>query len=237
MKKALSLFISLSIALCCFAQTPKRITVNEASIVKDSVGNQYPYVIWQKLLAEGNYTVRAINPAQDDTEFLLVKLTEQQKTLLVNRMPKPAESKFFTTGQTLKPFSVKDITGKKVDAKDWAGKTIVLNFWFIGCPPCRAEIPELNKLVAKYSNNPNVIFIGIALDDGYPIKDFTRASPFDYRLVAEGKYYAKLFNINLFPTNVVIDKHGKVLFHGSGLAPNTPYWIDKTIQESDQATL
>jgi len=174
---------------------------------------------------------------QDDTEFLLVKLTEQEKTLRISRMPKPAESKFFTTGQTIKPFSVKDITGKKVEAKDWAGKTIVINFWFIGCPPCRAEIPELNELVAKYSNNPNVIFIGIALDEGYPIKDFTKTSPFAYRLVAEGGYYAKLFKINLFPTNVVIDKQGKVRFHGSGLAQNTPFWIDKTIQDSDNATL
>jgi len=181
--------------------------------------------------------VRPLNPMQDDTEFLLVKLTEQQKTLLLNRMPKPAESKFFTTGQTLKPFSIKDITGKKVDAKDWAGKTIVINFWFIGCPPCRAEIPELNKLVAKYNNNPNVIFIGIALDDGYPIKDFTKTAPFAYRLVAEGRYYAKLFNINLYPTNVVIDKQGKVRFHSSGYARNTPFWIDKTIQDSEQIIL
>jgi thiol-disulfide isomerase/thioredoxin len=121
--------------------------------------------------------------------------------------------------------------------KDWAGKTVVLNFWFIGCPPCRAEIPDLNKLALKYKDNPNVIFIAIALDESWEVADFMKKNPLAYHLVGDGRYYAKLFDINLYPTNVVVDKQGKVQLHYSGGYMNGPNWLDKTIQESEKITL
>lgn len=215
-------------------QTVKRtVSLNENTVVKDSSGMIYPYMVWQKMLQSGNFSVKPVNFRDANTEYIIVALTDKQKEERLSRLPKPAESKFFTTGASIRPFKIKDITGKKVEAKDWAGKTVVLNFWFIGCPPCRQEIPELNKIAEKYANNPNVIFIGIALDQEYDISEFIKKSPFNYRLVDDGRYYADIFKINLYPTNVVIDREGKVRFHSSGYAFNTPSWIDKTIQASE----
>jgi hypothetical protein len=45
-----------------------------------------------------------------------------------------------------------------------------------------------------------------------------------------------MFGIKLYPTNVVIDKDGKVRFHSSGLYTGTAYWIDKTIDESENGS-
>jgi thiol-disulfide isomerase/thioredoxin len=240
MKKVILSLILLVFAVITRAQTnstTRRITLTETTVVKDSTGSQYPYVVWQKLLASGDYSVKPVDPRKDDTEFLLVKYTEQQKAARLSKMGRPMDSKFFTTGEAIKPFKIKDIDGKKIDVKDWAGKTVVLNFWFINCPPCRAEIPDLNKLALKYKDNPNVIFIAIALDESWEVADFMKKNPLAYHLVGDGRYYAKLFNINLYPTNVVIDKQGKVQLHYSGGYMNGPYWLDKTIQESDKITL
>jgi thiol-disulfide isomerase/thioredoxin len=233
MKKILLSVILLSVILVSSAQTPvKRFTATQTSVVVDSSGMKYPFVIWQKMTQSGDYWLRPIDPTKDEPGFLLVKYTEQQKDARYARMAKPAESTFFTTGQAIKPFKIKDIEGKKVEAKDWAGKTIVLNFWFIGCPPCRAEIPHLSELALKYKNDPDVIFIGIALDNDSDIEDFNKKIPFSYRLVGDGGYYANQFKINLYPTNVVIDKQGKVRLHYVSDPANGPYWIDKTIKES-----
>ena len=238
MKKTLIIFTLFLNACIAFAQTTaRRVTVNETSVVKDSAGMQYPYIVWQKLLASGDYTLKTATPGHDDTEFLLIKLTEKQKTERMARMPRPADSKFFTTGAAIKPFKVKDINGNKIEAKDWAGKTIVLNFWFIGCPPCRAEIPDLNKLALKYKDNPNVIFIASALDEGWQVKDFIKQNPLAYHVVGDGRYYSGLFNVSLYPTNVVIDKQGKVMLHYSGGYQNGPYWLDKMIQESEKEAM
>ncbi|MES2278589.1 MAG: TlpA disulfide reductase family protein [Bacteroidota bacterium] len=238
MKKLILSLVLLVFIIAAYAQTPtRRITVNEASIVKDSSGYQYPFIIWQKLSASGDYWIRPIDPRKEDTEFLLVKYTEQQKADRLSKMPRPADSKFFATGEAIRPFKIKDVNGKKIEAKDWAGKTVVLNFWFIGCPPCRAEIPDLNKLALKYKDNPNVIFIAVALDEGYEVADFVKKNPLAYHLAYDGRSIAGLFNINLYPTNVVVDKQGKVQLHYSGGYMNGPYWLDKTIQESEKSAL
>jgi thiol-disulfide isomerase/thioredoxin len=245
MKKIITLILLSAIGIAAFAQNTVNVSrpkLDQNSVVKDSSGMIYPYVIWQKMLQSGDYAMKTRfamkdgKPDYNEVEFMIVKQTEQQKMERFAKMGRPADSKFFTTGETIKPFKVHDINGKKVDAKDWAGKTVVLNYWFIGCPPCRAEIPDLNKLALKYKDNPNVIFIAIALDQDYDVSDFIKKNPLAYHVVGDGRDLANMFKIHLYPTNVVIDKQGKVQLHYSGGYQNGPYWLDKTIQESEKST-
>jgi thiol-disulfide isomerase/thioredoxin len=189
-----------------------------------------------KLLQTGDYSIRPLN-RDASTPYLITKRTAEQKSALISQLPKPPESRFFKTGEAIRAFNIKDISGKKLNAKDWAGKTIVLNFWMMGSPPCQQEIPELNKIVASYVNNPNVVFISIAPERGYQIVSFVKENPFNYRLVSDGLYYTDRLRVNLYPTNVVIDRQGKICFHSSGYELNTPYWINKAIQESEQKAM
>ena len=74
------------------------------------------------------------------------------------------------------------------------------------------------------------MFIAIALDRKSAIKDFLKKSPYNYRIVANGSDITSQYRLNLFPTNVVVSKEGKIMFHSSGYAFNTPYWIKKVIE-------
>jgi thiol-disulfide isomerase/thioredoxin len=237
MRKIALAFILLFATAFSYAQTTNQIKLTQNSVVIDSSGMKYPYMIWQRMTQSGDYWLKPIDPQKEDTPLLLVKYTQEQKDEYYKTLPKPAASEFFTTGQAIKPFKVRDINGKKIDVKEWAGKTVVLNFWFIGCPPCRAEIPDLNKLAIKYKDNPNVLFIAMALDGDDEVKDFVKKNPLAYRVVGTGDDLAHQFKIHLYPTNVVIDKEGKVRFHYVGGYQNGPYWIDKTIQESEKGGL
>jgi thiol-disulfide isomerase/thioredoxin len=243
MKKYLFIFAMCLSLTSAYAQHIKPlITINRNSVVRDTSGMQYPFSVWQKLYLSGNYRFDAVDPNDENTDYIISKKytgkqiirTPEQEEELIRRMQKPAESTFFTTGEVLKPFKVTDITGTKISPKDWVGKIVVINFWFINCLPCRKEIPELNKMAIKYANNPDVIFIGIALDRKPSIDRFIAATPFAYHQVEDGEQYASLFKIHLYPTNVVIDKEGKVRFHSTGYTLNTPYWIEKTIAECNQ---
>jgi thiol-disulfide isomerase/thioredoxin len=205
----------------------------ENSVVKDAEGTVYPYVIWRKLLTTGDYSMRFFRKAgTDSVTYTLVKRTEQEKEAMYARWPKPAESQYFKIGDALRPIKERDIKGVKLDQKSLAGKIIVLNFWFIGCPPCRAEIPDLNKLVETYNGNTDVVFIAVALDEAYEIKEFLKEHSFNYHIVENGRYYATKYGLNQYPTNIVYDAAGKVVFSSVSNQPSNPYWMKKAINEA-----
>lgn len=106
---------------------------------------------------------------------------------------------------------------------------MVVNFWFIKCPPCRAEIPDLNELVEEYKDNKDVIFVAVGLDPWFELKDFLSEHPFKYHLVTDGRYYATERNVNSYPTNVVIDRNGKVAFQSMGDSMAIGIWMKKSV--------
>src|SRR5262249_20333011 len=52
--------------------------------------------------------------------------------------------------ETVPAFNVTSLDGQKLDLSALKGKVVVLNFWFIDCPPCQAEMPSLNTLVSEF---------------------------------------------------------------------------------------
>lgn len=155
-----------------------------------------------------------------------ISLTDEE---MIKRTPKPKESTYFVTGSPFGKFKTTDINRNKLNLQEMKGKIVVFNFWFINCPPCKREIPELNKLVEKYKDRNDVVFIAVALDEKSDLKDFLKTTPFNYTIVDAGRWIASEIGINTFPTNVVVDQNGIVQFHATGYSLSLPSWIDKTI--------
>src|SRR3569833_1260720 len=126
----------------------------------------------------------------------------------MERLPKPRESAFFKTGEKITTFKTKDINGNKIDLKALEGKIVVLNFWFIGCAPCRMEIPDLNKLVDSFKTNDKIVFIAVALDDKTSLKGFLEKTPFNYDIVDGGRFITDKYGVRSYPTHVIIDTKG-----------------------------
>lgn len=106
-------------------------------------------------------------------------------------------------------FRVKDLAGKEWDLSALKGKVVVLNFWFIGCLPCREEIPGLNEMVAKYSPE-EVVFLAFALDDAPHLEKFLAKNNFDYQIIPESDGPNQSFRVGSYPTHIIIDKDGKI---------------------------
>jgi thiol-disulfide isomerase/thioredoxin len=194
--------------------------LDENSIVRDSSGQKYSAPIWKALLNTGDYTLLTAK-GMDNTDFILKRLTPEEKKRIFVNSPPPAESKYFTTGEKIKFFTERDIKGNKYKLKNMQGKIIVINFWFINCPPCRQEIPELNEMVKQYASNPDVVFLAIALDPKYDIETFLEKIPFDYNIIENGRYITDMYGIKSYPTHVVVDGNGIVRFHTTGLSRKT----------------
>ena len=69
------------------------------------------------------------------------------------------------TGRGYADMTFTDGSGKPVKLSDFAGKTLLVNFWASWCIPCRAEMPALDKLAAQ-ENGPDFMVLPINLDLG-----------------------------------------------------------------------
>jgi thiol-disulfide isomerase/thioredoxin len=68
-------------------------------------------------------------------------------------------------GRSYADLPFEDENGKPVSLKDFAGKTLLVNFWASWCIPCRAEMPALAALAKKY-DGPDFMVLPINLDIG-----------------------------------------------------------------------
>lgn len=117
------------------------------------------------------------------------------------------------SGKSIHFVDVTDIYGKKIKASSLVGKIVVINFWFIGCPPCRYEIPQLSKIADDYKNNKDVVFIAIATDSVGALKTFLKGNTFNYRVVGDGAKLHEGYGIKTCPLSLVINKEGIIIFN------------------------
>ncbi|MFT3824586.1 MAG: TlpA disulfide reductase family protein [Chitinophagaceae bacterium] len=123
-------------------------------------------------------------------------------------------------GKEIPDFKARTLSGEKLDTKKLRGKIVVLNFWFINCAPCVAEMPALNKLVSDYKDK-DVVFISITHDDKASVKqDFLPKHPFDFTIVTDARSIEEDFSIGSFPSTFIVDADGKVQKAWTGGATN-----------------
>ncbi|MEM9985405.1 MAG: TlpA disulfide reductase family protein, partial [Bacteroidota bacterium] len=109
---------------------------------------------------------------------------------------------------------------------------VVLNFWFIGCKPCLAEMPELNAVYQEYAENPEVVFASIALDKEEKVRKKLGKYDIEYPIVTDGDVACELFGVSGFPTNMVIDRKGNYHFRFSGGFPGIGKLVSGSIREA-----
>ncbi len=107
-------------------------------------------------------------------------------------------------------FQKQAIDGSMVNLSDYLGQVVVLNFWFTACPPCKAEIPQLNRLVSQYKDQ-GVQFLAITYDQEELIRPFLQQYPFDFTILPDAHDVIKDFEIFVYPTTIVLDKNGKIV--------------------------
>ncbi|MBF4608826.1 TlpA family protein disulfide reductase [Curtobacterium sp. VKM Ac-1393] len=114
-------------------------------------------------------------------------------------------------------FEAKDSDGDTVSSKALKGKVVVLNFWYAGCPPCRAEAKYLNKVHASYADTDDVAFIGVNVrDEAATAAAFERTFGVDYPTVLDQKTGTMQLALsgqiapNAVPATIVLDTKGRV---------------------------
>lgn len=114
-------------------------------------------------------------------------------------------------------FAQRDINGNYVSVTSLRGKVIVLNFWATWCPPCKKEIPGLERMYREYRSQ-GLEVVGVSTDSSERgIRDFLKESPLSYRILrdTDGKI-SRLYGVYSLPTTFIIDRSGIVIKHFIG---------------------
>jgi peroxiredoxin len=106
--------------------------------------------------------------------------------------------------------------GQLLTNKDLIRKTVVLNFWYAGCAPCRSEIKDLVKLQAEFKSQ-GVQFVGVNVrDTAATALAFDRAFKVNFPSVMDNDTgavvlaYTGVVTPQAVPTTLVLDSTGKV---------------------------
>ncbi len=116
---------------------------------------------------------------------------------------------------------VKGIDKTTFKLADFTGKIVVINLWATWCGPCRAEVPDYEKVRKEFAGKP-VEFIGLTTEDparaADKVKQFVRDFNFGFRVGwADGAMARALMNgKNVIPQTLVISSDGHIISHWHG---------------------
>ncbi len=123
----------------------------------------------------------------------------------------------WTPAERTDPVTVEGTTfeGDQVSTEDWRGDVVVLNTWYAGCAPCRAEAPDLVELATERADD-GVRLLGINTeDDAGTGLAFQRTFEVPYPSIEDrsGQVVARLSGVvplQAVPSTVVLDAEGRV---------------------------
>ena len=110
-------------------------------------------------------------------------------------------------------FTLDDLTGKKIQLSSLKGKVILVNFWATWCPPCRAEMPGMEKLYQTLKSNPDFVMLAVdSQEDPATVKAFIEKNKYHFPVLLDqnGTVTAQ-YSIRAFPTSYIIDRKGRVI--------------------------
>lgn len=110
---------------------------------------------------------------------------------------------------------------KNISLSSYAGQVLLLDFWATWCPPCRFEIPALNKLQHQLEDR-GFSLIGMTVDRGGLERVARAVQEFDlsYPVGLVGEDVQRLYGgIRAVPTKVLLDKQGRIRKRYEGVVP------------------
>lgn len=140
-------------------------------------------------------------------------------------------------GKDLPEFKGLKTNNKMFSKTNLNNQITVINFWFENCPPCIAEMPELNKLVDKYAKN-GVRFIGITHDAPQTARQFQKQKSYRYEVISLTKTDIAKLNINHgFPSNILVGKNGKIIVAMANFSLTDPAFKQKSLEFEEKLKL
>ncbi|HMA59711.1 MAG TPA: TlpA disulfide reductase family protein [Halanaerobiales bacterium] len=119
-------------------------------------------------------------------------------------------------GMKAPDFTLEDMSGEKISLYDLQGQKVFLNFWASWCPPCKAEMPAIQKL---YKNNENIKVLTVNIQEGKDkVFDYLMKNNFSFTTLLDksGTVASSKYLVRGIPTTFILDKDSIIQARHSG---------------------
>lgn len=140
-----------------------------------------------------------------------------------------------TLSETDYGFTFIDDKGKRINLEEYRGKVVFVNVWASWCPPCVAEMPTIETLYSKVSDNENIQFIMLSFDEERnKAIDFMERKNFSLPYHFPASSVPEVFRSPYLPTTYVLSKEGQIIFKKEGIADySSPEFRDWLVELSE----
>ncbi len=139
-------------------------------------------------------------------------------------------------GEVALDFTLIDLEGNQVTLSDFRGKTVFINFWATRCPPCRAEMPEIEAVYQEYKDK-DVVVIGVHLanviwfEPEDKIRQFVQQGGYNWIFVTDTSGEVSVnYKLVAIPTSFFIDREG--IIRTINIGPMTKRAIESKLAEA-----
>lgn len=115
-------------------------------------------------------------------------------------------------GEPAPSFAVPDLHGQLSSLAAYRGRVVVMNLWASWCPPCRAEMPDLQRLYAAYGAR-GVVVLGVDQgESAQRVRAFAQSLRIHYPILLDDRQqYGRVYAALGLPTTILVDRGGVVV--------------------------
>ncbi len=111
-------------------------------------------------------------------------------------------------GQPAPTFQLRDLEGNMVSLEDFRGKVVMLDFWATWCAPCRATMPELEKLQQEHPDDFVLLAVNLG-DDEDQVAPYVQSRNIQTRVLLDiDRSVGMAYGTSSIPVQFIIDKEG-----------------------------
>ncbi|WP_448702917.1 TlpA family protein disulfide reductase [Mucilaginibacter sp. AW1-3] len=141
---------------------------------------------------------------------------------VLTRAQVPDATTLTKVGGACPSFSFETDKGKTVNIADYRGKIVLINFFATWCPPCREELPRVQKDIwEKYKDNAKFALFVFGREEGWDkVLTFKQTNNYTFLMLPdEGRKIFSLFATQYIPRTLLLDEKGNILFQSVGYDP------------------
>ncbi len=162
-----------------------------------------------------------------DAEWLLFRYNEAKRASSGIGITASQEATL-NVGDKFPSFTSTDIEGRRWTQNDVQGKIMVVNLWFTGCGPCRAEMPELSTWKNEM---PDIIFFSSTYEPASIARPVIEKQGFNWIHLIENSHFADFVGGKGYPMTIIVDKNGIISMIEYGTSPTQRLRLKKHLEQ------